>query len=260
MPAVCAKDILSFLYIHNIEQWHPPVHLPSVLVSAIRHWSFPLFSTFWHRLVLLVPGRPVESTQLPRLQPATRMFGKDFAILVGLILAFSLVELGTPQLVTELRALNELVLLELPWTVKYRALKRFHSEHGHCNVPRRVGENQELARWLEDEREQYRLYLRGEETNMTQEKIRKLEVLGVEWNILSAAWTQRYHELQEFRYSYGHTRVPRQWEENRQLGHWVTNQRVQYRRLREGRHSTLTEERISRLEGIGFVWNVPRLV
>ena len=56
---------------------------------------------------------------------------------------------------------HELVLLELPWTVKYRALKRFHSEHGHCNVPRRVGENQELARWLEleDEREQYRLYL-----------------------------------------------------------------------------------------------------
>ena len=158
------------------------------------------------------------------------------------------------------RALNELVLLELPWTVKYRALKRFHSEHGHCNVPRRVGENQELARWLQAEREQYRLYLQGEETDMTQEKIRKLEVLGVEWNILSAAWTQRYHELQEFRYSYGHTRVPRQWEENRQLGHWVTNQRVQYRRFQEGLRSSLTEERISRLEGIGFVWNVLRLV
>ena len=160
------------------------------------------------------------------------------------------------------RALQELVLLELPWIVNYRALQQFHSEHGHCRISYQEGNDQELADWLQAQRLQYRRYRRGQDTNITQEKIQKLEMLGVvaEWNESTAAWTQRYQELREFLNSHGHILVPSRWEENHQLGRWVSNQRVQYRRFQAGQRSTLTEERISRLEAIGFVWDASRLV
>lgn len=67
------------------------------------------------------------------------------------------------------RALQELVLLELPWIVNYQALRQLHSEHGHCRISHQEGNDQELADWLQAQRLQYRRYRRGEDTNMTQD-------------------------------------------------------------------------------------------
>jgi len=39
------------------------------------------------------------------------------------------------------------------------------------------------------------------------------------------------------------------------LGQWVSRQRRHYRLLREGKPSTMTQERIQQLERVGFVWN-----
>ncbi|CAJ1959166.1 unnamed protein product [Cylindrotheca closterium] len=69
------------------------------------------------------------------------------------------------------------------------------------------------------------------------------------WEIL---WKQRYQELVEFKKRFGHTKVPKEWPENKQLAGWVRKQREQSRRPPE--ESMLTESRKQRLNDIGFAW------
>ena len=41
-----------------------------------------------------------------------------------------------------------------------------------------------------------------------------------------------------------------------ELAIWVNIQRREYRLLQEGRHSQLTDERVQKLNDIGFVWDI----
>jgi hypothetical protein len=56
-------------------------------------------------------------------------------------------------------------------------------------------------------------------------------------------WNQRFQDLIEFREEFGHCLVPLEWPLNPSLSHWVKRQRCQYKAKREGKHSTLTDER-----------------
>jgi hypothetical protein len=55
-------------------------------------------------------------------------------------------------------------------------------------------------------------------------------------------------ELLEFKEKHGHTRVPLKYGENPPLGNWVKNQRILHRK------GKLSEDHISRLNEVGFVW------
>jgi Helicase associated domain len=48
--------------------------------------------------------------------------------------------------------------------------------------------------------------------------------------------------------------VPKEWSENKQLGAWVSTQRKMYKALLAGQRSSLTPERRSALDSIGFTW------
>ena len=68
-------------------------------------------------------------------------------------------------------------------------------------------------------------------------------------------WQERVTELLHFRDEFGHCLVPHNWSKNRKLAQWVKRQRYQHRLLCQGRHSTLSMDRVVQLEEIGFVWN-----
>lgn len=68
-------------------------------------------------------------------------------------------------------------------------------------------------------------------------------------------WNQRYIELDQFQREFHHCLVPLHWPRNPSLAHWVKRQRHQFRIKREGKHSTVTDERQAILEGLGFVWD-----
>jgi hypothetical protein len=70
----------------------------------------------------------------------------------------------------------------------------------------------------------------------------------------SKQWDQSFDELSTFRSSRGHSQVPHGFKVNRSLSRWVKRQRYQYKLLQEGKPSTMTEDRIQRLEDVGFVW------
>jgi len=70
----------------------------------------------------------------------------------------------------------------------------------------------------------------------------------------SQAWYERFRELKEYRDIHGNCMVPQKYEPNPSLGIWVNKQRMEYKLLQDGEKSSMTPERLSALQSIGFVW------
>merc|ERR1712232_844107 len=58
-------------------------------------------------------------------------------------------------------------------------LKSYKAKHGHCNVPRRSGK---LGRWVDTQRQQYRLLQEGKLSNICDQRVGKLELIGFQWS------------------------------------------------------------------------------
>jgi hypothetical protein len=72
---------------------------------------------------------------------------------------------------------------------------------------------------------------------------------------ISSAWEDRLSKLADYRKIHGHCNVPTSYSENNQLGIWVSNQRRNYNKHRQGKTSpTMTTYRIQALESLGFEW------
>jgi len=72
----------------------------------------------------------------------------------------------------------------------------------------------------------------------------------------SYSWDRRYNELVEYMAEHGNCDVPQKYETNPRLGYWVATQRTQHKYHIEGKQSSLNNEKIERLESIGFNWRV----
>jgi hypothetical protein len=140
------------------------------------------------------------------------------------------------------------------WEERYAELVAFHAEHGHTNVTERV--NKRLSFWRDTQREFRSKGL------LSADRIAKLDQIGFEWEAPGRAgrsreewneelWKAKLRELVAFQERFGHCHVPVLWEENQKLGSWVAEQRKRYR---EGR---LEADRVTRLEALGFQWEVP---
>lgn len=53
-----------------------------------------------------------------------------------------------------------------------------------CHVPTKYKENSALGRWISKQRAAYKKYRKGEKSNMTADKIRRLESIGFAWFML----------------------------------------------------------------------------
>jgi len=151
------------------------------------------------------------------------------------------------------------------WNQRYKELIDYKTKHGNCIVPRNYKPNKQLGAWVMHQRYQYRKLHQGKKSSMTEERIDKLEEIGLEWNVShlagamkvdDEAWNRKYGELIEYKEKHGNCIVPRNYKSNKPLGEWVVNQRRQYRLLQEGKHSRMTEERVTKLEKVGFKWKI----
>eukprot|EP00538_Stauroneis_constricta_P012921 CAMPEP_0119559046 /NCGR_PEP_ID=MMETSP1352-20130426/11777_1 /TAXON_ID=265584 /ORGANISM="Stauroneis constricta, Strain CCMP1120" /LENGTH=589 /DNA_ID=CAMNT_0007606601 /DNA_START=224 /DNA_END=1993 /DNA_ORIENTATION=- len=67
-------------------------------------------------------------------------------------------------------------------------------------------------------------------------------------------WTRMYEELVVFHDLHGHCQVPNKYSANPTLAGWTKRQRYQYKNKRDGKPSTMTDERVTALEKLGFIW------
>lgn len=141
------------------------------------------------------------------------------------------------------------------WMERYQDLVAYNRVHGHCNVPYTYGANPALGQWVKRQRHQYKLYEQGQHSHLTQDRIKLLEMLGFIWDSHGVAWEEKFHELKEFVQLHGHCNVPCIWNGTSKLSTWVKRQRRQYRLFCSNQKSTMTLERISRLEDLGLIWD-----
>ena len=162
---------------------------------------------------------------------------------------------------------------EKGWQRKFQMLCAFQREHGHCRVPYSLVINStKLGQWVSSQRCYYKIRMAGktgEQTSITEERIAQLNGIGFEWSIHKGTgleekgWQRKFQLMCAFQREHGHCRVPKQFViDSEKLGHWVHNQRNEYRNHMEGKTgagASIMSERISQLNGIGFEWKIKEI-
>eukprot|EP01118_Nematostelium_gracile_P019789 TRINITY_DN931_c0_g1_i1.p1 TRINITY_DN931_c0_g1~~TRINITY_DN931_c0_g1_i1.p1 ORF type:complete len:333 (+),score=94.14 TRINITY_DN931_c0_g1_i1:76-1074(+) len=120
------------------------------------------------------------------------------------------------------------------WEDKFNKLKEFKEKNGHCKVPLKL--DRQLNSWVDAQRQA------NKQGRLSEERIKKLEGLGVQWIVKS--WESKFRKLHDFKETYGHCNVPLHTE--KQLYRWVVDQRRAHKR------GKLSSERAKRLEELGI--------
>eukprot|EP00986_Skeletonema_menzelii_P019164 scaffold27073_cov135-Skeletonema_menzelii.AAC.1 len=96
----------------------------------------------------------------------------------------------------------------------------------------------------------------GKTSALTDERLERLESIGFDWAKRKGqvGWDTKYEELLQYKAKFGNCHVPTKFKENTALGRWVSQQRAEYKKFCKGEKSSLTTERIIRLNSIGFAW------
>lgn len=82
------------------------------------------------------------------------------------------------------------------WKERYDELVLFHSKHEHTRVPEKYPAAPKLHSWVSLQRRQLKLRKEGKKNKLTDERLRLLEVLGMEHQIRNTAtWMDRFAEL-----------------------------------------------------------------
>lgn len=149
-----------------------------------------------------------------------------------------------------------------------KRLQDYYKEHGHSLVT--PAEDAELHEWMVALRRNYKYQVVGtrrqtkdnknkndnnknsNRPRLSQYKLELLEEVDFCWDVQAVAWQTRYRELEDFKATHGHCRVPANYPGG--LGIWVRNQRRYYR---QSKASPLSPTRRKALEKLGFTWYTP---
>jgi hypothetical protein len=137
-------------------------------------------------------------------------------------------------------------ILEAAWEEGYQHLVAYKAEYGDCNVPDSYSTKDgfKLGGWVSNQRSRYN------KDKLSTERIQRLEAIGLIWNPFEVGWEEGYQHLVAYKAEYGDCNVSALYstKDGFKLGGWVSNQRKNYT------SGAISDERIKRLEAIGFVW------
>ncbi|RDC63410.1 helicase associated domain-containing protein [Adhaeribacter pallidiroseus] len=128
------------------------------------------------------------------------------------------------------------------WNLNLERLKIYQQVYGTCQVSLKI--NPVLQRWT---RWQRILFCQGK---LSEERMAKLNEIRFPWNVQEGYWMKMYEALTQFKERFGHTRVPYQWEPNRQLAAWVYRQKLV--------KAELSAQKVELLNILGFDWTLSR--
>lgn len=132
------------------------------------------------------------------------------------------------------------------WDFKYGLLQQYFREKGYlpATLTKGFGSILSLGNWVGEQRKRF---VAGD---LEDSRKRRLDDLGFIWNPLDEKWEEAYLLFGKFVEQNKHCLVPSRYLVNEnKLGSWVVRQR---KLMAKGR---LDEEKISRLDSLGFIWN-----
>jgi len=170
----------------------------------------------------------------------------------------------TPERIQDLNKLGFTWALReshVSWEDRYEELKQFKDTNGHSNVPKQYPKNPALGYWVNEQRSQYRRFVDKKTSYMTEDKVQALKKIGFKWSMREGGngnsnWDNWLKQLRAYKDEHGDTDVPLKYPKNSALGAFVNRQRTEYRKMQQGVHSSLTEERINSLNELGFKWQM----
>jgi len=133
------------------------------------------------------------------------------------------------------------------WDRMYSLLTQYSKETGTTRIPEREDyQGAHLGDWCRIQRMYHK------QGTLSYGRTKKLEDIGFEWDLSKEAlWEEKYELLKKYAERFGSSNVPKTKDyEGIHLGQWCKKQRVQYRK------GMLNQDRIQKLEEIGFKWNV----
>ncbi|GIQ86869.1 hypothetical protein KIPB_008797 [Kipferlia bialata] len=140
---------------------------------------------------------------------------------------------------------EKLDAIGLDWTPKKGVWERKYAllaEHMRTHDEWPIFADPEFGHWIDSQRQAYRL------GKLAQYRIDLLNSIGFVWNTNDATFDYRFEALKL--YMQTHTRFPS--ESHPVHGSWMGNLRQFYRK------GKVSQERIARLEGIGFKWRATK--
>lgn len=128
----------------------------------------------------------------------------------------------------------------------YQLLVQFQQREGHCNVPIRHKEDEvSLGSWLRKQRS------KKKEGKLDRTLERRLEEMGVIWDVISGQWEKNYRLLVQFQQREKNCNVPyHHTVDGINLGTWLSTQR------HEKKRGKLDRSLEKRLDEIGVVWDL----
>ena len=157
------------------------------------------------------------------------------------------------------------------WHASLAEVVNFKKVHGHCNVPREWKHDPKVGNWVHTQRRQFFARKQDRRNDMTDERIRKLEDIGFELTLGRGKctikrkrkmkansednWDASLAKVVNFKKEHGHCNVPCKWKRDPKMGNWVYTQRKQFFFRKQDRRNNMTDERIRKLEDIGFEWS-----
>jgi len=138
------------------------------------------------------------------------------------------------------------------WNKRFNELKEYRSIYGDCLVPKLFPSNPALAKWVDQQRTQYKHLQDGRHSHLSPDRMQQLEDIGFVWNVHRHKWNIKYDELQSFYELNGHTNVPKKGN-NKPLVRWIKRQRNEFEKYLNGEKSQMDEERIQLLRRAGLV-------
>ena len=157
---------------------------------------------------------------------------------------------------------SEKVIPEVDWSTRIQQLESFKTEMGHLRVDPNYDKFGNLGAWAVQISESHKNWQEGREylqPDMT-EKFNQLSEMGFGFDVFKTrrgerSWEDSYALLLQYREENGgSTKVPHHYKADFRLGSWVAVQRKEYKLLQEGKNSRLTQERLDKLEEVGFEW------
>ena len=159
------------------------------------------------------------------------------------------------------------------WSKMFAALVEYKGKHGNCRIPGNWPENERLRNWVSAQRQAWKT------RRLNTDRIQKLEAIGFTWSKQAntptskddgffstgdasaqsstwleekwgSVWEQNFTELVAYKREFGDCNVVGNSPANPTLANWVASQR------QRKNNGSLRNERIQRLNEIGFVWDL----
>ena len=136
--------------------------------------------------------------------------------------------------------------LEAAWEKGFASAQKYRTEHGDLLVPVRYRDKNDFAlgEWIVYNRQRY---LGG---NLTQNRIERLEAIGMVWSTSNDLWEQNYAAATQYYLEHSDLEVPIKYEtpSGFGLGVWLGAQRAAHKA------GELPQEQVERLDALGMDW------